>query len=235
MPPAPSTPSTSANTNSPGGRLCGLPAHPKGEGLCLVHFRHLHAKPKPREDDLSRSPAFPFRIHAQPSHLCSLRTSALSASLRCSFFGAGMYSARTSLSSLHLLAFHKFPSRTPKTPGWAPPLYAGSPFSWWCPLWLPGNLFFFPLPLATRLRPPRPSGCKLSANSYKLSKLPDRCSPIADRFVLSPPVTPHSPLTSSHLPSNLSPHPCDPCTPKRPFSGVSLDLLRVLWHARGPV
>jgi hypothetical protein len=41
------------------GRLCGLPAHPKGEGMCLVHFRYLHSKPKPREDDLSRELATP--------------------------------------------------------------------------------------------------------------------------------------------------------------------------------
>ena len=30
-----------------------MPAHPKGDGLCLHHSRHLDAKPAPREDDLS--------------------------------------------------------------------------------------------------------------------------------------------------------------------------------------
>jgi hypothetical protein len=37
------------------GRKCRLPAHPKGEGLCLTHFRYTkaQAKPQPREDDLS--------------------------------------------------------------------------------------------------------------------------------------------------------------------------------------
>jgi hypothetical protein len=34
-------------------RLCGMPAHPKGDGMCLNHFRHVNAKPAPREDDLS--------------------------------------------------------------------------------------------------------------------------------------------------------------------------------------
>jgi hypothetical protein len=41
------------------GRLCGLPAHPKGEGLCLTHYRYVTAKPKPREDDLSRELSSP--------------------------------------------------------------------------------------------------------------------------------------------------------------------------------
>ena len=35
------------------GRFCGLPAHPKGEGLCLTHFRYVRSKPASREDDLS--------------------------------------------------------------------------------------------------------------------------------------------------------------------------------------
>lgn len=43
------------------GRMCGLPAHPKGEGLCLTHFRACHSKDKPeqREDDLSAELARP--------------------------------------------------------------------------------------------------------------------------------------------------------------------------------
>ena len=34
-------------------RMCGLPAHPKGDGLCLTHLRLTKAQAKPREDDLS--------------------------------------------------------------------------------------------------------------------------------------------------------------------------------------
>jgi hypothetical protein len=41
------------------GRCCGLPAHSKGEGLCLVHYRRLLAAEKPRDDDLSRELASP--------------------------------------------------------------------------------------------------------------------------------------------------------------------------------
>lgn len=41
------------------GHLCGLPAHSKGEGLCLVHYRRLVAAEKPREVDLSRELASP--------------------------------------------------------------------------------------------------------------------------------------------------------------------------------
>ena len=43
------------------GRMCGLPAHPKGEGLCLTHFRYTKAQAKPqvREDDLSAELASP--------------------------------------------------------------------------------------------------------------------------------------------------------------------------------
>jgi len=39
------------------GRMCGLPAHPKGDGLCLTHFRYTQAQAKakaaPRKDNLS--------------------------------------------------------------------------------------------------------------------------------------------------------------------------------------
>ncbi|HTZ31857.1 MAG TPA: hypothetical protein VMH31_05340 [Methylomirabilota bacterium] len=46
-------------------RLCGLPAHPKGDGYCLTHARARYAAEHPpqREDDLSaelRSPAGDF-------------------------------------------------------------------------------------------------------------------------------------------------------------------------------
>src|SRR5271165_723923 len=35
------------------GHLCGLPCHPKGEGMCLPHFRHTHStRIAPQEDDL---------------------------------------------------------------------------------------------------------------------------------------------------------------------------------------
>ena len=44
---------------SPNGRMCGLPVHPKGDGLCLTHFRYTKAQAKPREDDLSAELASP--------------------------------------------------------------------------------------------------------------------------------------------------------------------------------
>jgi len=65
-----------------GGRLCGLPAHPKGDGLCLVHFRHLHAKPKPREDDLSqelKSPAGDYITQIDINHVLGKLFDALAA------------------------------------------------------------------------------------------------------------------------------------------------------------
>ena len=36
------------------GRMCGLPAHPKHNGLCLNHARLQSFKQQPREEDLSR-------------------------------------------------------------------------------------------------------------------------------------------------------------------------------------
>ncbi len=36
------------------GRMCGLPAHPKHDGLCLNHARAMSFKQEPREQDLSR-------------------------------------------------------------------------------------------------------------------------------------------------------------------------------------
>jgi hypothetical protein len=36
------------------GRMCGLPAHPKHDGLCLNHARLKCFRQRPREEDLSR-------------------------------------------------------------------------------------------------------------------------------------------------------------------------------------
>ena len=41
------------------GRVCGLPAHPKHDGLCLSHARLLNDKPPQREDDLATELASP--------------------------------------------------------------------------------------------------------------------------------------------------------------------------------
>ncbi len=52
------------------GRMCGLPAHPKHDGLCLVHGRR--SKPEPREDDLSAelaSPAGDFITQIDINHV----------------------------------------------------------------------------------------------------------------------------------------------------------------------
>ena len=35
------------------GRMCGLPAHPKHDGLCLAHARVISLREQPREEDLS--------------------------------------------------------------------------------------------------------------------------------------------------------------------------------------
>src|ERR1700760_1147827 len=54
------------------GRLCGLPAHPKGDGLCLAPSRRSIAAAKPREDDLSRelaSPAGDFMTQIDLNHV----------------------------------------------------------------------------------------------------------------------------------------------------------------------
>jgi len=64
------------------GRLCGLPAHPKGDGLCLVHYRHVTAKPKPREDDLSqelKSPAGDYITQIDINHVLGKFFDALAA------------------------------------------------------------------------------------------------------------------------------------------------------------
>lgn len=52
------------------GRLCGLPAHPKHDGLCLTHGTR--TTPKPREDDLSHelaSPAGDFITQIDINHV----------------------------------------------------------------------------------------------------------------------------------------------------------------------
>ena len=64
------------------GRMCGLPAHPKGEGLCLTHFRATKAKPDPREDDLSadlRSPAGDYITQIDINHVLGKLFDALAA------------------------------------------------------------------------------------------------------------------------------------------------------------
>ena len=41
------------------GRICGFPAHPKHDALCLAHARLLDDKPPQREDDLTAELASP--------------------------------------------------------------------------------------------------------------------------------------------------------------------------------
>jgi hypothetical protein len=63
-------------------RLCGMPAHPKGDGMCLNHFRHVNAKPAPREDDLSAelaSPAGDFICQIDINHVLGNLFQALAA------------------------------------------------------------------------------------------------------------------------------------------------------------
>ncbi len=50
--------------------MCGLPAHPKHDGLCLTHARR--SKPEPREEDLSAelaSPAGDFITQIDINHV----------------------------------------------------------------------------------------------------------------------------------------------------------------------
>lgn len=65
------------------GRMCGLPTHPKGEGLCLTHFRACrNPKPLTREDDLSaelRSPAGDFLYQIDINHVLGKLFEALAA------------------------------------------------------------------------------------------------------------------------------------------------------------
>ena len=64
------------------GRLCGLPAHPKHDGLCLAHARAASRKPDPREDDLSselESPAGDFVTQIDINHVLGKLFSALAA------------------------------------------------------------------------------------------------------------------------------------------------------------
>lgn len=52
------------------GRMCGLPAHPKADGLCLTHSRR--GRPEPREDDLSQelgSPCGEFITQVDINHV----------------------------------------------------------------------------------------------------------------------------------------------------------------------
>ena len=68
------------------GRLCGLPAHPKGDGLCLSHYRQAHTKPAPREDDLSAelaNPAGDYITQIDINHVLGKLFDALAAK-RCS-------------------------------------------------------------------------------------------------------------------------------------------------------
>ena len=68
------------------GRLCGLPAQPKGDGLCLSHYRQAHTKPAPREDDLSAelaNPAGDYITQIDINHVLGKLFDALAAK-RCS-------------------------------------------------------------------------------------------------------------------------------------------------------
>ena len=68
------------------GKLCGMPAHPKGDGLCLLHYRMAHAKPAPREDDLSAelaNPAGDYITQIDINHVLGKLFDALAAK-RCS-------------------------------------------------------------------------------------------------------------------------------------------------------
>lgn len=62
------------------GRMCGLPAHPKHDGLCLTHARR--RIPEPREDDLSQllaSPAGDFIYQIDINHVLGKLFQALAA------------------------------------------------------------------------------------------------------------------------------------------------------------
>jgi hypothetical protein len=62
------------------GRLCGLPAHPKANGLCLTHARR--SRPEPREDNLSaelHSPAGDFITQIDINHVLGRLFDALAA------------------------------------------------------------------------------------------------------------------------------------------------------------
>jgi hypothetical protein len=64
------------------GRFCGLPAHSKGEGLCLVHYRRVLAAERPRDDDLSRelaSPSGDFMTQFDIHHILGALFKALAA------------------------------------------------------------------------------------------------------------------------------------------------------------
>ncbi len=68
------------------GRLCGLPAHPKGDGLCLSHYRQAHTKPARRDDDLSAelaNPAGDYITQIDINHVLGKLFDALAAK-RCS-------------------------------------------------------------------------------------------------------------------------------------------------------
>jgi hypothetical protein len=67
------------------GRLCGLPAHPKGDGLCFTHFRYVTAEAKPKppvEADLSAdlcSPAGDYITQIDINHVLGKLFDALAA------------------------------------------------------------------------------------------------------------------------------------------------------------
>lgn len=65
-------------------RLCGLPAYPNGDGLCLMHARAARAKaaPEQREDDLSpelHSPAGDYITQIDINHVLGKLFDALAA------------------------------------------------------------------------------------------------------------------------------------------------------------
>jgi hypothetical protein len=68
------------------GHCCGLPAHPKGDGLCLSHYRQAHTRPATREDDLSAelaNPAGDYITQIDINHVLGKLFDALAAK-RCS-------------------------------------------------------------------------------------------------------------------------------------------------------
>jgi len=82
----PSDPFNLCQFTSASGRCCGLPAHPKGDGLCLLHYRMANARPAPREDNLSAelaNPASDYITQIDINHVLGKLFDALAAN-RCS-------------------------------------------------------------------------------------------------------------------------------------------------------
>src|SRR5450432_4226044 len=64
------------------GRMCGLPASPKHDGLCLCHARQQNAKSPQREDDLTeelKSPGGVFITQIDINHVLGNLFTALAA------------------------------------------------------------------------------------------------------------------------------------------------------------